>query len=166
MARIPTHLIRVLPRVRTPPNGSSVRALSQYAAVTVPGVAARWHKAPARRPGANPHDKGVNFLLLPWPLRVRESDFHPVAGPLHELAGDPFGFFEFAPAERLDLDLVDRMLVAVVDEAETVDVVVLPESAVNHDEIDDLEALLGRHGVTGADHRGPRAPGAAWAVPA
>ena len=41
------------------------------------------------------------------------------------------------------------MLVAVRDEAETVDVVVLPESAVDHDEIDDLEALLGRHGVTG-----------------
>jgi len=148
LARIPAHLIRVLPKVRTPPNGSSVRALSRYAAVTVPGVAARWHKAPTRRPGTNPHDKGVNFLLLPWPLRVRGSDFRSVAGPLHELAGDPFGFFEFAPAEGLDLDLVDRMLVAAVDEAGTVDVVVLPESAVEHGEIDDLEVLLSRHGVT------------------
>jgi hypothetical protein len=68
---------------------------------------------------------------------------------LQKLAGDPFGFFEFAPAERLDLDLVDRMLIAARDEAETVDVVVLPESAAEHGEIDDLEALLGRHGVTG-----------------
>ena len=25
-----------------------------------------------------PHDKGVNRLLLPWPLRVRESDFRPI----------------------------------------------------------------------------------------
>ena len=148
LARIPAHLISVLPRVRTPPNGSSVRALSRYAAVTAPGVAARWHKAPARRPGTSPHGTGVSFLLLPWPLRVRESDFRPVAGPLHELAGDPFGFFEFAPAERLDLDLVDRVLVTAVDEAEGVDVVVLPESAVGHDEIDALEAVLGRHGVT------------------
>ena len=31
LARIPAHLIRVLPKVRTPPNGSSVRALSRYA---------------------------------------------------------------------------------------------------------------------------------------
>jgi hypothetical protein len=149
MARVPAHLIRVLPRVRTPPNGSSVRALSRYAAVTVPDVAARWHKAPARRPGTNPHDKGVNFLLLPWPLRVRGSDFHPVAGPLQKLRNDPFGFFEFAPAERLDLDLVDRMLIAARDMADGVDIVVLPESAVDHGEIGDLEALLGRHGVTG-----------------
>jgi hypothetical protein len=149
LARLPAHLIRVLPKVHTPPNGSSVRTLSRYAAVTVPDVAARWHKAPAHRPGTHPHHKGVNFLLLPWPLRVRGSDFRPVAGPLQKLAGDRFGFFEFAPAERLDLDLVDRMLTAAREEAGSVDIVVLPESAAERGEIGALEALLGRHGVTG-----------------
>ena len=149
LARVPADLIRVLPKVRTPPNGSSVRALSRYAAVTVPDIAVRWHKAPTRRPGPHPPRTGVNFLLLPWPLRIRGSDFRPVAGPLQKLAGDRFGFFEFAPAERLDLDLVHRMLIAARDAAEPVDVVVLPESAAEHGEIDDLEALLGRHGVTG-----------------
>ena len=149
LARLPAHLIRVLPRARTPRNGSSLRSLSCYAAVQVPGVEAQWHKAPARRLGRQPHGKAVNFLLLPWPLRVRGSDFRPVPGPLHKLANDPFGFFEFVPAERLDLDLVDRMLVAALDEVETVNVVVLPESAVEHCEIDDLEALLDRHAVTG-----------------
>jgi len=149
LARLPVHLIRVLPKVRTPRNGSSLRSLSSYATVQMPGVEARWHKAPARRRGRQPHGKGVNFLLLPWPLRIRGSDFRPVPGPLHKLANDPFGFFEFVPAERLDLDLVDRMLVAALDEVETVNVVVLPESAVEHCEIDDLEALLDRHAVTG-----------------
>src|SRR5580692_8622467 len=149
LARIPAHLIRVLPKVRTPPNGSSLRSLSRYAAVQVPGVATRWHKAPARRLGRQPYGRGVNFLLLPWPLRVRGSDFRPIAGPLQKLANDPFGFFEFAPADRLDLDLVDRTLVAARDEVETVNVVILPESAVEHGEIDDLEAVLARHGVTG-----------------
>ncbi len=132
----------MLPKVHTPPNGSSVRALSRYAAVTVPDIAARWHKAPTRRPGTHSHVEGINFLLLPWPLQIRGSDFRPVAGPLQKLAGDSFGFFEFAPSEPLDLDLVDRMLIAARDEAEPVDVVVLPESAAEHGEIDDLEALL------------------------
>src|SRR5579871_832530 len=148
LARLPAHLIRVLPKIHTPPNGSSVRTLSRYAAVTVPDITARWHKAPARRPGTRPPGQEVNFLLLPWPLRIQGSDFRPVAGPLQKLAGDRFGFFEFAPAERLDLDLADRMLIAARDEAGHVDVVVLPESAAEHGEIDDLEALLGRHGVT------------------
>ena len=163
LARVPAHLIRVLPKVHTPPNGSSVRTLSRYAAVTVPDIAARWHKAPARRPGAHPPGQGVNFLLLPWPLRIRGSDFRPVAGPLQKLADDRFGFFEFAPAERLDLDLADRMLIAARDKGEPVDIVVLPESAAEHGEIDDLEALRpARRDRT--DHRGPGAPGAAGGV--
>jgi hypothetical protein len=149
LARLPTHLIRALPKVATPLAGSSVRALSRYAAVQEPDVEVRWHRTPARGPAVQPLGKKVNYLLLPWPLKVRQSEFHPVPGPLRKLAGDPFGFFEFTPSEPLDLDLVDRMLVAARKQAGSVDVVILPESAVEHGEVDDLEALLGRHGATG-----------------
>jgi len=148
LARIPARFIRVLPKAGTPASGSSARVLSRYAAVQVPGVEARWHKAPTGGLTALPHGETVNYLLLPWPLRIRESDFRPVAGPLQRLAGDPFGFFEFAPSERLDLDLVDRTLAAARDQAGAVDVVILPESAVDHSEIDGLETLLAQHQVT------------------
>ena len=63
------------------------------------------------------------LLLLPWPLRVRESDFRPVDRSVQRLAKEPFGFFEFAPTEGLDLDLLDRVLVAARDEVNSVDVV-------------------------------------------
>jgi hypothetical protein len=66
---------------------------------------------------------------------------------VRRFAKEPFGFFEFAPSERLDLDLVGRMIVAARDEVDAVDVVVLPESAVDEGDINDLEALLDRHGV-------------------
>ena len=148
LARIPARLIRVLPKAGTPASGSSARVLSRYAAVQVPGVEARWHKAPARGLTTQPYARKVNYLLLPWPLRIRASDFRPVAGPLQRLANDPFGFFEFIPSERLDLDLADRTLAAARDQAGTVDVVILPESAVEHSEIDGLETLLARHEVT------------------
>jgi hypothetical protein len=149
LARLPSHQVRVLPKVRTPPDGTLLRSLSRYASLHSPGVEVRWHKVPARRPGMQPRDMGVNALLLPWPMRVRESDFRSVPGSVQQLAKEPFGFFEFAPSEGLDLDLVDRMLVAARDEVDTVNVVVLPESAVDCDEIDDLEALLACHDVTG-----------------
>jgi len=148
LARIPVRFIRVLPKAGTPASGSSARVLSRYAAVQVPGIEARWHKAPTRGLPPRPDGEKVNYLLLPWPLRIRESDFRPVAGPLQRLAGDPFGFFEFAPSERLDLDLVDRTLAAARDHGGAVDVVILPESAVEHSEIDGLETLLARHGAT------------------
>jgi hypothetical protein len=78
---------------------------------------------------------------------VRESDFRPVEGSVQRQTKEPFGFFEFAPAEKLDLDLLDRMIVAARDEVDSVDGVLLPESAVEASEVHDLEALLDRHGV-------------------
>ena len=145
LARIPSHLLRVLPKVSTPRDGGA--NFSRYACVQQPGIDTRWHKLPARHPGTDSRAEHVNVLMLPWPLRVRESDFRPVNGSVSRLSKEPFGLFEFAPSETLDLDLVDRTLVAARDEVRNVDVVVLPESAVEAGEIDELETLLDRHGV-------------------
>src|SRR5262245_14368606 len=145
LARIEPRRVRVLPKVRTPPSGRP--AFSRYACVQGAELEASWHKVAARHLGTDPRAEHVNLLLLPWPLRVRESDFRAVDGSVQRLEHDPFGFFEFAPAERLDLDLVDRVLTAARDEADDVDVVVLPEAAIDESEIDELEAVLDRHGV-------------------
>jgi hypothetical protein len=51
------------------------------------------------------------------------------------------------PSEQLDLDLVDRMLTAALDEVDHVDVVIVPESAVERSDIPDLEIVLARHHV-------------------
>ena len=147
LARIQSHSLRVLPKIRTSPNGTSLRSLSRYACVQSPGVEARWHKVPVRRSGTELQSRHANLLLLPWPLRVRESDFRSVEGSVQRLAKEPFGFFEFAPSEKLDLELVSRTIVAARDEVDSVDGVLLPESAVDESEVDDLEALLDSHGV-------------------
>jgi hypothetical protein len=147
LARIPSCFVRVLPKARTPGNSTSLRSLSRYACVQSPGVEVRWYKMPTRRQGSGPWAHHCNLLLLPWPLRVRGSDFRALEGSVQKLANEPVGFFEFAPSEGLDLDLVDRTLVAALEEVDSVDCVYLPESAVEEGEIDDLEALLERHRV-------------------
>lgn len=149
LARICTSLLRVLPKVRTPLAGSSLSSVSRYACVVGPDVETRWHKTPARHPGTDPHTDRANLLLLPWPLRVRESDFRVLEGSVRMMAREPCGFFEFAPSDPLDLDLVDRVLAAARNEADSVDVVMLPESAVDEADIENLESLLDRHGVIG-----------------
>jgi hypothetical protein len=145
VARIAPRVLRVLPKVRTPPTGRP--AFSRYACVQGPGINARWHKIPARHRGTDLRSEFATVLLLPWPLEVRATDFRPVEGSVQRLSKDPYGFFEFAPAEGLDLDLLDRVLAAARREAGSVDVVVLPESAVEERELDDLEAVLAAHGV-------------------
>jgi hypothetical protein len=153
MARIDPSLLRVLPKVRTPPSGRP--ALSRYACTQGPGITARWHKVPSRHRGTDLRSEHATLLLLPWPLRVRTSDFRPIEGPVHRPAKEPYGFFEFAPDEGLDFELLDRVLLAARHEAGSVDVVCLPESAVDEREIDDLEDLLQEHGVASV-HTGVR----------
>jgi hypothetical protein len=78
---------------------------------------------------------------------------------VHKPGKERFGFFEFAPSEKLDLDLVSRLIVAAREEVDSVDVVMLPENAVAENEIDELEAMLDHHGVealwTGVRQRSP-----------
>lgn len=147
LGRIEPRSLRVLPKVRTPPTGTSLRSFSRYASVHGQGVEVRWHKVPVRRGGTDQHTRHANVLLLPWPLRVRESDFRPLVGSVQRLNKEPFGFFEFVPSEKLDLDLVSRVIVAARDEVDSVDGVILPESAVEESDIDALEAVLDAHGV-------------------
>jgi hypothetical protein len=145
IARVDPRLLRVLPKVRTPPTGRP--AFSRYACVQGPGIRACWHKIPARHRGTDLRSEYATLLLLPWPLEVNASDFHPVEGSVQRPSKDPFGFFEFVPGKGLDLDLLDRVLVAARQEAGSVDVVCLPESAVEEGELGELEALLHDHGV-------------------
>src|SRR5215472_110884 len=147
LARIHTQFLRVLPKVHTTPAGTALRSFSRYACVQVGPVKAQWHRVPVRRMGTDPRSRHSNLLLLPWPLRVRESDFRPLENLVHKPGKEPFGFFEFAPSEKLDLDLVSRLIVAARDEVDSVDVVMLPENAVAESEIDELEAVLDHHGV-------------------
>jgi len=146
LARIPRDRLRVLPKVRTPAGGISFRSLSRYVCVRGTMVDTVWHKVPARRQGTA--QQLANVLLLPWPLRVRERDFRPVPGSVKRVENEPFGFFEFAPSETLDFDLLERVITAALDEVATVDVIILPEAAVPPEDLDELERLLARHQIS------------------
>ncbi len=58
------------------------------------------------------------MLLLPWPLRVRQRDFHPMPGSVRRTEYEPFGTFSFDPAEAFDVELVERVVLGALDEAE------------------------------------------------
>jgi hypothetical protein len=84
--------------------------------------------------------------MLPWPLRIEAEDFRPTE-TVERPGSESLGFFEFAPRELLDLDLADRVLQSARNQEGSVDLVVLPESALRPGDIEGLEALLTRHGV-------------------
>jgi len=93
-------------------------------------------------------------------LRIDAEDFKPT-GAVERAGPEPHGFFEFAPGELLDLDLTDRVLRSARNQQGSVDIVVLPESALRPGDIGELEALLIRHRVwlVVAGVREPPGPG-------
>lgn len=145
LARIPHHRLRVLPKVRTPTGGISFRSLSRYVCLRDAAVDVNWQWAPVGRAGTSGESR--NILLLPWPLRIQAGDFKPLPGSVRRVEEEPFGFFAFEPAEELDLGLVERVLMAATEADGGVDIVVLPESAVPETAIEELQAVLQRHGV-------------------
>jgi hypothetical protein len=73
---------------------------------------------------------------------------------LFKLKARRYGIRRCAPSENLDLDLVDRVLDAARDGVDSVVGVMLPESAVDESDIDDLEATVGPAWRGAAGHRG------------
>jgi hypothetical protein len=146
LSRISRHRLRVLPRVRNAAGGPSIRSLSRYVCVRDPRVDTVWNRIPARTVGTGGTAQEGNVLMLPWPLRIDAEDFKPT-GAVERAELEPHGFFEFAPGELLDLDLADRVLQSARNQEGSVEIVVLPESALRPGDIDELEALLTRHRV-------------------
>jgi hypothetical protein len=145
MARIDPSLLRVLPKYRTPAGGITSRSIARYSCVVGPAVDVHVNQVGERQP--DPTRGRLNMLLLPWPLQVSARDFQPVPGSVHQRDIEPYGYFQFNPAEVFDASLVDRVLTAVTAASERVDIVVLPESALRPDDLASLEAVLSRHGV-------------------
>jgi hypothetical protein len=160
LSRINRQRLRVLPCVRNPVGGPSIRSLSRYVCLRGPEVDAVWNRIPVRTIGPGGPTPEGNVLMLPWPLHIDAEDFKPT-GAVHRVGLESHGFFEFAPGELLDLDLVDRVIQSARDQEGPIEIVVFPESALRPSDIDELEALLTRHRVAVfiAGVREPPAPG-------
>jgi hypothetical protein len=137
--------IRVLPKTQLTTRGLTIRSFSRYLALTYEAVELEWSTVTV---GEGNWVEGRDFymVLVPWPLEVDSSAFRPVAGPLG-MDPDAFGFFSYEPTRSLAPAFLSSLLDAALHEAPRVDAVVLPESAIDRDEIGPLEDLLAERGV-------------------
>lgn len=149
LAHFAPRRIRVVPKTHFANRGISIRSLSRYVALSYESVNVCWTRADSAGPPAavSAPDRTYSLLLIPWPLSVRASDFQPVTMPLGNMDPEVFGFFEFRPAAIADLELVGLLVEAARSATGRVDAVLLPEAALDADEVVALEAVLARHGV-------------------
>lgn len=148
--------VRVLPKMRTPQTGLTIRSLSHNLAIDRSEVKVKWQTSTMMLPGERAHE--LNLLIIPYPYKVETDDFR--AAPISDTVIDPraFGFFEYEPKQQFDPEQhLMRVVRATEREIGRVSAVVMPESALNEAEADAAEAALGnRVGFMLAGVRGHR----------
>jgi hypothetical protein len=143
---------RVLPKSHTPQNGITLSSLSHHLAL-VPGgdVRPHWYTLPVNRP-REVKRHNLNLLLLPWPMEVRPNQFRqarPAWGTLTNMS-ESFGFFTFVKESRAR-HIAQRVAKAYergVELVGRIDMIVLPELALDELEFDAVKAWLSERRVS------------------
>ena len=161
LSRLTPDRARVLPKLRPPRSGITLRSLSHHVALDRSEVEARWLAAP---PPSSPRDADrLTMLLLPYPAAIHAGDFVPVRGPLSTMEDSEYGFFEYAPQDRFPLERVVSVAERARRQVGDIDLAVLPEGAVDATELPALQEALVQAGVpylvTGVRHAPPEAGG-------
>lgn len=127
--------IRVLPKMRTPQSGLTIRSFSHNLSFCGESeVRPKWFTVPS----FSPEGLCLNLLIVPWPMRIDPSQFcptEPLKSEMQNLPGD-FGFFTFVhKKEEVEevVRVVSRLYEAGVAKLGRIDGVILPEAAVSVD---------------------------------
>lgn len=160
LARLSSDRVRVLPKLRPPASGITLRSLSHHLAIDRSEVEARWYFPPdddACREVAN----RLSLLLVPYPEEIRTGDFRPTKGPLLNMDQAHYGFYEYAPQEPFMLDELERLVEAAQRQVGAITIVVLPEAALDEETIEPVQAMLAAANVPYliAGAREPPGPG-------
>jgi hypothetical protein len=148
LARLPTDRVRVLPKLRPPESGITLRSISHNLALDRTEVRTNWLRAPKPTiERQSPPDGRLTLLLVPYPTNVHANDFRPIRGPLLNMDQRRFGFFEYAPTEPLDIDAIVGLVESALRRVGAIDAVVLPEAALDEAVVPTVQERLAGAGV-------------------
>jgi hypothetical protein len=166
LARLSPGRVRVLPKLRPPESGITLRSLSHHLAADRSEVETRWYFAPRSDTQAEERTGRLSLLLVPFPAEIHASDFHPTPGPLLNMDRSRYDFFEYSPHEPVDLDDLLGLVGSAKRHVGQVDALVLPEAALAEAEVEPLQERLAAAGVGYliAGARQPPGPDGSFAV--
>jgi hypothetical protein len=147
LARLSRDRVRVLPKLRPPPSGMTLRSLSHHLAIDRSEVETRWYFPPDASARGTLAER-LSLLLVPFPERIRAGDFQPMPrAPLLNMDPTRYGFYDYAPQEPLVLEELARLIEAAKRQVGDIDILVLPEAALEEETVAPLQALIGDSGV-------------------
>jgi hypothetical protein len=124
--------LRVLPKMRTPQSGLTIRSLSHNLCLIMTNeMKPRWITRIYSRHETK-HKGRLNLLVVPWPRQTRPDQFFETKALQQEMRNMPkdFGFFSFRQDEGEEVvEVVKSLLTAAKSKVERIDGVVFPEAA-------------------------------------
>lgn len=147
LARLPRDRVRVLPKLRPPASGMTLRSLSHHLAIDRSEVETRWYFPPDASACGTLAER-ISLLLVPFPERIRAGDFRPIPRvPLLNMDPTRYAFYDYAPQEPVVLEELARLVEAAKRQVGNIDMLVLPEAALAEQMLAPLQALLSEAGV-------------------
>ena len=161
LARLSPDRVRVLPKLRPPESGITLRSLSHHVAIDRSEVETRWYFAPRPRESSTDTAERLSLLLVPFPSEIHASDFGAIAGPLLNMDPSRYGFYSYAPQEPLHVDELLSLVESAKRQIGSIDALVLPEAALDETAVEPLQDRLAAVGVPYliAGARQPPGPG-------
>jgi hypothetical protein len=135
LSRLPKHAGIVLPKMRTPQQGLTLRSLSHNLTYHVSEVEVIWRAMP----WPNTQENTINVLAVPWPGSVEVAHFKPCDDTFQSVR-----YFSYrpTPAQPLAVAGILETLQNVEKDQSPVHLLVFPESALDINEYRDLLATL------------------------
>ena len=132
LSTIPKFYGTVLPKMRTPQSGMTLRSLSHHLTFHVTEVEVMWRTFP----WLNNHKQSLNILAIPYPTRVDEGDFGIVKEAYH-----PVRYFNAKISQKRNENMLNAIALRVKnssDKNNEIDIVVFPETSLTRAEYNTL----------------------------
>lgn len=165
LSTINTARCRILPKRHTPNVGITLRSISSNLAHHHSSVNVKWKTnfevqnsltsklsqimpKPEVGKAAKANNNSISVLLLPYPFKIFSTDFKIISNPNIDNHNDNYDFFSFDP--EIDLAL-ESTLESAISEAKKenpcIDLVILPEGALDEEGISVLEKVLSENKI-------------------
>lgn len=139
LSRLPLYVARVLPKLRTPNVGMTLRSLSHHLTVHQTEVDIRWRSMP----WVNIDENTLNILIVPWPYKIEPSSFRPSSHATQRNSSEATRYFHYTGVEK---EFKPKDLLDMIKEAERsvsrVHVIVFPEQSITKKNLNTLLDVL------------------------
>jgi hypothetical protein len=134
LSRLPTHVARVLPKLRTPSVGLTLRSLSHHLNVHETEVDIFWQTMP----WVNIDENTINILVVPWPYEMEPTWFQPSSYATQRNSTERTRYFEYVGNHNFSADKLLGLVAKAEESVRRVHMIIFPELALTDDNLREL----------------------------